>query len=998
MKLKLPDHFSTLLTQSEYSGPVLDYVTKLSIVLGDNKLLFFPNYTDHGVEHIERVLKTIDSLVPDDVKGLLSAADAAAIISATLLHDIAMHIRPTGFVGLIQGRTKHRPVSWFDTAVPGRAPDKPWGQAWNDYVGEVKRFGDHQFREIIGRVPDANSVKHWLLLELPTDEFTWTKTDHLLIGEFLRRNHGRLAHEISLYGFPGASSVEFPVLGDTLPPLANLVGLIARSHSLPLRGVVEYLRHEHRGDLRPRDVLAVYDMSLLRVADYLQIDSQRAPRLLFKLRSPEINKTIKEWNKHGAVIHISYTTEDPAAIKVELGQQHSLATHVQVAHLIDDIQHELDMSSAVLSEVYGPRIQQGLSRVRLSKQRVYSNHQDPALLKNLPFVPVEARFDADPRILTLMIEPLYGFFPEFAIREMIQNAVDAVLECRRFCELRGHDVHQVQFYEQACDVLVDCAPQAEGGWALRVVDKGIGMKPETIKSYFLKAGASFRHGQEWRGMFVDAKGRSTVNRSGRFGIGVFASFLLGNTLDVTTRFIDEPSGVSFVAAKDSDLIELRKVEAPVGTSITIRLSHPAAEWAQKHLSGETWDWYALSNPSVVRQVRQNGVVIQLPQTTSIEQEQMDGVVPGWSMLKPEGFAGVTWQVRQHGSIFCNGLSIATIAKTYGEKHELKRCGYPWNQAFPFGPPLLLVGDPEAALPLTLLRDRLTGSLPFEQELQEDILLDFIAFTLARAPLAPPSGGDIRTEYSRTYPLLRSGGWIFNDQGIGPLDSALLRIFETQRIVLAGQLSGSVVNSASWPKIAFAFPAGCLGMVTPTSSARIHEDERPGYNSIADRTVRPPEPERRDALASDEVLRKRLVSFTKALREAEKPRFSIIGARICARSPYTGQNMEFGIGEAFERKADISALVDTGGTNPVVVSYEWGDKVAEQKSPFAAELKVSPLGSSSILGDKWFEIIGKQLIPFDPTERQRIIETVGATHNLARRIEKWKKEKNVTLTS
>ena len=47
----------------------------------------------------------------------------------------------------------------------------------------------------------------------------------LLIGEFVRRHHGRLAHEIALFGFPGLSSDEFPVLAKSISPLANLSGL-----------------------------------------------------------------------------------------------------------------------------------------------------------------------------------------------------------------------------------------------------------------------------------------------------------------------------------------------------------------------------------------------------------------------------------------------------------------------------------------------------------------------------------------------------------------------------------------------------------------------------------------------------------------------------------------------------------------------------------------------------------------------------------------------------
>lgn len=99
------------------------------------------------------------------------------------------------------------------------------------------------------------------------------------------------------------------------------------------------------------------------------------------------------------------------------------------------------------------------------------------------------------------------------------------------------------------------------------------MTLQTIKEYFLKAGASLRRSEIWKKSLKDADGKSKIQRSGRFGVGTAAAFLIGEEIVVSTRHVDslDNKGYEFFSKLDTDFIEIRKVNRSVGTTITIKL-------------------------------------------------------------------------------------------------------------------------------------------------------------------------------------------------------------------------------------------------------------------------------------------------------------------------------------------------------------------------------------------------------------------------------------------
>ena len=132
---------------------------------------------------------------------------------------------------------------------------------------------------------------------------------------------------------------------------------------------------------------------------------------------------------------------------------------------------------------------------------------------------------------------LYGTDLSAAVREVIQNAADAIQAKRLIRDIRTGTI-KVRLR------------RTEYGDILDVQDDGIGMSPRVLTVALLDFGRSFwRSGamrQEFPGLL--SKGLKTT---GRFGIGFFAVFMLGDHVTVTSRRFDS-------AVSDTHTLDFQK--------------------------------------------------------------------------------------------------------------------------------------------------------------------------------------------------------------------------------------------------------------------------------------------------------------------------------------------------------------------------------------------------------------------------------------------------------
>ncbi|MGH8388459.1 MAG: HD domain-containing protein [Pseudomonas sp.] len=605
----------------------------------------------------------------------------------------------TVFFSLIDGSYRPAPSRYIQDEIA-------WPTLWDQFLTEARRFDQRKLHALFGSSDPVHDV--------PLNKLDLTFKHRLLIGEFLRRHHARLAHEIAISGIPGPNS-PVALADDDFKDLMDLSGFVARSHNLSIRSAVDVLepnqRRVHRNCRTP------FVMMVLRIADYLQIHSSRAPGQLLRLKSLVSPVSRGEWRKHMSVREINQAHDDPEAIFVDC-EPESAATFLGMQSLLRDIQVELDKSWAVLGEVYG-RLPP-LNSLGITIRRIRSNLDDPHLFwekRNPPFLPRDFRFKtASAELMDLLVMPLYGEKPEIGIRELVQNAVDA---CRERDDLIVKGV-VASALKSSDDVIVTLSASNVNDAKLVIEDFGVGMNADVVDKYLLNIGASFRRSDIWRKNHESA-GHSTVHRTGRFGIGLLAAFLLGPEIRVTTRSIydTEDDAITFSCKQGSETIEVRPCRFHAGTRIEIPISDEVkAKLTRKE---ELWDWYCLTNPSVQRIIA-TGTEVHLKQRYTVPEcdAQLDSTK--WRRVSAEGYDDVLWSYealerwgRPDDLVICNGVMVcrSSYKLTPAISEELGTIAAK--------PPSLVVFDADGRFPINLQRDAIaTDHTEFQRELSLDI--------------------------------------------------------------------------------------------------------------------------------------------------------------------------------------------------------------------------------------------------------------------------------------
>lgn len=492
-----------------------------------------PDLTVHDISHLDSLWE-MGSLVAG-AKYKLTPTEAFVLGGAILLHDAGMSLAS------------------YPDGVEGLKKEKGWDDAVT-----------LEFKKELDRNPTISELKN------PPDTIK-----KRVIASLLRNLHAQQAERLAVTSWMAKGETEPHFLiedSEIRQSLGRIIGLIAHSHWWPIQRLEsEFSRTLGAPHWCPNtwviDPLKI--ACILRVSDASHIDGRRAPSMLRALRRPTAISDI-HW-KFQEKLQKPHVSED--ALVYTSGYAFPI-TEAAAWWLCWDtlsmIDRELRQVDALLADKH---------QARFSARRVAGIESPERIVSFIPtdsWLPIDAQVqvsDVPKLVLKMGGSELYGKNLSVALRELIQNAADAV-KARRIIEKRSKSWGKIT---------ARLGKDQSGEW-LEVEDDGIGMSEQVLRRYLLDFGNSYWGSslmlEEFPGLLADG-----MIPIGKYGIGFFSIFMLGSAVRVRTKRADASQTSTLVMEFNTGLTtrpvirqaETSEILKDGGTAIRVWLTHPSAK-------------------------------------------------------------------------------------------------------------------------------------------------------------------------------------------------------------------------------------------------------------------------------------------------------------------------------------------------------------------------------------------------------------------------------------
>ena len=458
-----------------------------------------PQLTLHDLTHIDALWETASTIIGEDF--VLTPTEGFVLGGAFLLHDLGMAL-PSVEGGITA--LKDDP-SWADLVTYEYQTTYDREPSSAEIITPAKEIYDRVLLSLLQQIHASNAER--------------------LISNALKPRHD--ADPIYL--------IDDPRLRQNF---GQIIGHIAHSHWWPLSELEKQFQRTigaphwcpRKWTLDPLKIACI-----LRCADAAQIDARRAPTILKALS--ELSETSDDhWIFQGK-LNKPYVEDD--ALVFTTGHAFNMQEApawwlcLEILHMVD---RELGSVDALFAYKGYPRF---------AARRVAGVEDLDRLVSYIQtdgWLPINATIHVTdlPRVIkSVGGEELYGKHPEIALRELIQNASDAV-HARRIYEKREQDYGSI----------IVLLRKDDGSNWLEVRDYGIGMSRHVLTNFLLDFGHSFWGSSEMQREFPGLLS-SGLKQIGKYGIGFFSVFMIADHVQVVTRRSD-------AAAKDTLVLEFSR--------------------------------------------------------------------------------------------------------------------------------------------------------------------------------------------------------------------------------------------------------------------------------------------------------------------------------------------------------------------------------------------------------------------------------------------------------
>lgn len=429
----------------------------------------FINYTGHGISHSLNVVEYMFEL--SDSPNDLSDLELTVIIYVALLHDIGMVVN-------------------------------------EDEITEIKSDN----LDIVNR-------KYSLVLDKYQDEMLALQECIRPVHGYRSMNHIRKMN-INYFLIPGYTNISF----------IDDVAKICAAHNENFEWIPNNLSFDKvKGSYH---INSQYIALLLRIADYLDIDEERAPLYLYQYLSPKDYGDL-EWNQHFVIENKNkiVINEKIGYKNIEFcGESSNPGIHRKLLKYFDALNGELQ-NAIEFSETFS-----GKKYLLTLKPNIHNKIRT----KGFNFSDFKLSLDYKAVTNLLMGENIYGE-KKHGLRELIQNSIDACKVMQE--ESIGKSGFVYVPYEAFISIILD-----QDRKQVIVFDNGRGMSLEILKKYFLNVGVSYYISDDY--LFKGNK----YAPIGNYGIGFLACFMLSDKVNVITKYYGESQANKIEFEKNSEYI------------------------------------------------------------------------------------------------------------------------------------------------------------------------------------------------------------------------------------------------------------------------------------------------------------------------------------------------------------------------------------------------------------------------------------------------------------
>jgi len=256
----------------------------------------------------------------------------------------------------------------------------------------------------------------------------------------------------------------------------------------------------------------------VRLIDLFHITDDRTPYALWRFVSPRETRSKEEWNKHRAVHGISVIDFPPGrAVRVQ-----GATEDAEVWSGLQDLRsycNEQIRKTMMLSAGHVPP-KYALNFINLQW-----------LVTTGTLRPVNIRFEFDrTAMFRILSEDIYDGDPHVFLRELLQNAIDAIRTRRARHADEGQGMARKKDVNPAFNTTIyfNVEHRDNGDIAVTCRDFGIGMDEHVIRNYFSTAGISYYRSSDFERQHLGFEPIS------RFGVGILSCFMVSDVIDLKT--------------------------------------------------------------------------------------------------------------------------------------------------------------------------------------------------------------------------------------------------------------------------------------------------------------------------------------------------------------------------------------------------------------------------------------------------------------------------------